>query len=258
MDHRIRKARDHFGIQKPDDWQRIRPEWIQGIDGVGPRTLDLLRLYLAGRGLTLQDDATPEFWQRNIQTASVGGQVSLIDNVKTEAFTVLIDAQEKQPWTFQGFPTIVPIKYQSLGPSHGDYTIAGYERSVHIERKSKADAQGTFTAPPDTERGERWRATLNFLAEIPCGAVVIECTMGEMLADIESRGKRSVATLRKVMHRQVLAWQCDFALPFIFCDHRRLAEASALQIMRRHWRAESGLRKRKSKPTIDEQIASLT
>ena len=55
IDHRIEKARAHFKISEPSDWCNIRPEWIRQLHGVGPRTVDLIRLYLAARGLTLKE-----------------------------------------------------------------------------------------------------------------------------------------------------------------------------------------------------------
>jgi len=261
LDHLIAKARDHFGCTTPEDWCDVRPEWVRGVHGCGPATLDHLRIYLAARGLTLKDDATPEFWQKNLQTAKIGGQISLVDEAVTETFTILIDSQEKQPWTFQGFrsgdkPLIVPIKWQSLGPSHGDYSIAGLDGRLHVERKSAKDALATFLCPPDTERGDRWRETMKFLASIECGAVVVEATIGQLLGLVQSHGKRTAETLRKQLHRWLLAWQHDLLLPFHFCDHRRLAEATALQVMRRYWK-QTNQRNRVEKVDIDAVIGEL-
>lgn len=239
IDHRIELAREHFGIREPSDWTDIRPEWIKQVRNVGPRTLDLIRLYLAARGLTLRDDATPEFWQRNLQTASIGGQVALTDNATTEEFTILIDQQEKQPWTFQGLgtqeaPLIVPYRWQSLGPTHGDYSVAGAERHVHVERKGLGDALGTFLS--HGERRDRWIATLEFLAEIPCGCVIIEATQGQCLASIVPRGKRSVIAMRNEFMGSVILWSSTYCIPFWFMDTRRLAERLAYKILKRGWK----------------------
>jgi hypothetical protein len=258
IDHRIEIARDHFKITKPDEWCEIRPEWIKQIHNVGPRTLDLIRLYLAARGLTLKDDATPEFWQRNLQTARIGGQVALVDNAITEEFTILIDSQEKQPWTFEGFtendrPVIVPHRWQSLGPSHGDYSVAGCEGYVHVERKSLEDALGTFLSHGD--RRERWLNTLRFLAEIPMGCIIVEATQGQCLAAIQSRGKRSVHALRNEFMGSVMSWSSDFLLSFWFIDTPRLSQRFAYRYLKRGWRkcTEQGVKK----ITAAEVIADL-
>lgn len=264
MDHRIRTARDYFGIVSPEDWQEIRPEWVRMVPGVGPRTLDLIRLYLAGRGLTLKDDATPLFWNKNLQTASIGGQVALVDNAVTEAFTVLIDSQEKQPWTFQGFkqgdvPVIQPIQWKSLGPTHGDYSVAGLESFVHIERKSIDDALGTFLS--HGERGDRWTATLEFLAEIPSGHVIVEGTRMQCINAIEPRGKRSKSALANEFVNKTIAWHRRYGLVVQFLDSRRLAEDWARRTMRDVWRHESGTRRytpaEQTHTSVDEAITAL-
>jgi len=245
LDHQISIARDHFGITSPEDWQSIRPEWITQLHGCGPATVDHLRIYLAARGMTLRDDATPGYWQQHLSHARIGGQVSSTDDAVVLPFTILIDTAEKKPYAFQGFTgdakeqrrgIIVPTEFRSLGPSHGDYSIDGYERMCHVERKSMADAQGTFLS--HGERRDRWLHTLAVLAEIPTAAIVIECTFGQLLANVESRGKRSKGTLAKTLHRQVLAWQEDYRIPFYFCDDRRFAEVTTLAIFRRFYRQQ--------------------
>ncbi len=239
LEHRIKIAAEHFGIREPSDWQAIRPEWVRQVPHVGPRTLDLIRLYLAGRGLTLKDDSTVEFWQSNLQTATIGGQVAIVDNAVTEDFTVLIDSQEKHPWTFQGLgtekqPLIVPYRWQSLGPSHGDYSVAGCEGFVHVERKSIEDALGTFLS--HGERRDRWIATLEFLASIEAGHVVIEGTQGQCLASMKPRGSRSLLALRNEFIGSVMSWWSEYRVPFWFIDSRRLAERYAWKLLRRGWR----------------------
>lgn len=259
LDNKIAKARDHFGIERPEDWSRVRPEWILRLDGVGQATLDHLRLYLAGRGITLRDDATPSYWQQHLETAQIGGQVAREDQAIVEPFTIFVDSMEQQPFTFQGFksfngrPRIVPIEYRALGPSHGDYSAAGLERDCHVERKSPGDALGTFLSWG--ERRDRWERTLAFLAEIPCAAIVVESSFGSLISSIESRGKRSKSHLRRELHRQVLAWSEDLRIPFHFCDDRRLAEATTLAIIERRWRTVHDLKKRSRQ--IREETSDL-
>jgi hypothetical protein len=57
-----------------------------------------------------------------------------------------------------------------------------------------------------------------------------------MIAGVEAYGSRSKANLQKTLHRQVLAWEQDFRVPFVFCDSRRLAEMTTLAILQRHYR----------------------
>ena len=260
MDHRIKLAREHFGIKKPDEWQKIRPEWIRAIPNVGPKTLDMIRIYLAMRGLTLLDDATVSFWMKNLQTATIGGQISLVDTSITEAFTILVDSQEKHPWTFQGFtendkPVIQPIKWQSLGPSHGDYSVAGCEYFVHVERKSIQDALGTFLS--HGERRDRWIQTLEFLAEIPHGHVVIEGTFGHCVAAIQPRGTRSKTALINEFIGSVMSWRHTYGLAIEFYDTRRIAEKISHRLLKRGWKFATE-QKTANVADAQELIESLT
>lgn len=261
MDGRIKKAADALGIQQVADWQSKRPEEVLAVKDCGPETLNHIRLYLAHRGLTLRDDSTPAFWQEHLESARIGGQLSPEDKATTVPFTILIDVQEKQPFTFTGItgdavdkyrPLIIPTMIASLGPTHGDYTIQGYEGQVHIERKGVGDAIGTFLS--HGERRDRWIATLDFLAGIETAAVVIEGTMAGCMRDIQARGKRSVGDLRKTFHRQVLAWSQDYRIPFHFCDSPRLAQLTAFAIMQRHFRHANGGGSKRGKRVVDPAL----
>lgn len=243
MERRIQIAAKHFGIEEPEDWANILPTQVLEVEECGPKTLDALRIYLAMRGLTLRNDETPLHWQETLGSTRIGAQVSKSDKAVTLPFTILIDTAEQQPFAFQGFnadadqdyrPLSVRTEPKYLGPSHGDYAIKGYEGWCHVERKGPGDAIGTFLS--QGERHDRWERTLEFLAEIPCAAVVIECSFGKMLSLVESRGKRSKSVLQKTLHCQVLAWEQDWRVPFIFCDSRRFAELTTLQILKRFYR----------------------
>lgn len=248
LDNKIKAIRDAFNINTLEGWALIKPSWITELHGVGPETLNHVRLYLAARGLTLRDDFSPDHWQEKLGKAKLGGSLTDQDKALLSTFVVLIDSKEQQPFTFEGTrtdsdqgckPLIVQKLIKDLGANHGDYSLDGYERAVHIERKGPGDAVSTFLAAPDTERGINWRKTLNFLAEIPTAAVVIECTRGQMLSLVESRGKRSKAALVKTLFRQVLAWEDDYRIPFIFCDDRRMAEMATLALLRRFYKHET-------------------
>lgn len=54
FDSKMELLRFHFGIKKLEDWQEVLPASILSVDGVGPQTLNQIRLHLAGKGLTLE------------------------------------------------------------------------------------------------------------------------------------------------------------------------------------------------------------
>lgn len=242
LDKKIQEAASHFGITCPEDWQQVPVAWLRQVPNVGPSTIDHLRIYLAARGMTLKDDATPEYWQRNLSAAKIGTTIAVTDKAVSLPFTILVDSREQHPFTFQGHlsdadqqnrPLLVPVEHTHLGDSHGDYAIKGMD-DCFIERKSLDDAQGTFLSHGD--RRDAWMATLEFLASCKTAAIIIEASYKRYCFDIVPRGSRDKRTLAVTLHRQVLAWQNDYRVPFIFCDDRRFAEETTLQIMRRHYR----------------------
>lgn len=245
---RFERIRETLGISKLDDWQAVTPESILAIDDVGPQTLNLLRLHLAAKGLTLRGDQTPTYWQSHLAESRVGTvQLSDEDRSIVCPFTVLIDEQEKIPFDFLGItsdaddgkrPLIVEKQYGTIGPTRGDYTIVGVQPGeCHVERKSLDDAMSTILGWG--ERRERFERTLSFLSSCRSSAVVVECSFGELISSAESRGKKTKQENQKILHRQVLAWQTDYTVPWIFCDVRRLAELTTFQILRRYWKKHS-------------------
>lgn len=242
FDSRLEQLCECFGIQKPDDWCNVRVADIRKIHGVGDGLINHLRLHLASRGLTLLNDGAPEKWQELLSRSSVNTKADF--KPKVTPFQIIIDVQEKQPFTFSGIqsdstdgkrvPVHVLTETKALGPSHGDYSLVGFEDEVSIERKSLHDALSTFLS--HGERRERFEKTLEHLANTPYAAVVIECSIGTLIANVKSRGARSEDVLGRTLHRQILAWAEDYRVPFHFFDDRRLAEVSTFHILRRAWK----------------------
>lgn len=271
----IDQIRHHFGIQKIEDWQTVKPEWLLRFEGVGPVTLDHIRLYLAARNLTLLEDQTPEFWNEKLATVRIGKTLSYDDLTVHAPFRILIDTREQLPFTFDGISAdvtetpsdmarmvkigeidqseiklAVPTRFKSLGNSMGDYSIEGYQGECNVERKSIEDAHGTFLGWG--ERRERFETELENLAAMEAAAVVVECSFGQLLAEAPSRGKKTASENRKILHRQVLSWQQTYRVPWIFCDTRRLAEITTYRIFHRFWKKRIA-----SKPVVVDTVFEM-
>lgn len=156
---------------------------------------------------------------------------------------ILIDVMEQHPWTFQGIRAdashggqVLHVETQrvALGPTWGDYSLASYQGRCHIERKSVEDAHSTILGWG--ERRERFMRELTNLSTLECSAVVVECSLQHLIATAPAHGKKSAAENAKILFRQVLAWQQDFRVPWLFCDGRRMAEIAAYRILERFWR----------------------
>lgn len=258
FDRAINNIRHQLGIHTLTDWQTVKPEWILKLPNVGPVTLDHIRLYLAAKDITLLDDETPEYWNQKLATR-VGKTLSYDDLSIQAPFTVIADTREQHPFTFQDIrpdaseipndlklmiksgeieksevTITVPIRRKSLGNSMGDYSIEGHQGHCNIERKSMEDAQSTILGW-DGGR-DRFEAELTNLAAMDTAAVVVECSLGMMLATAKQRGKKTAAENRKILHRQVMSWQQQFRIPWFFCDTRALAEVTTYRILHRYWK----------------------
>lgn len=239
LDSKVMLLRQRFSINKVSDWGRVTPAQVLGTPGVAEATLNHLRLHLASHGITLQDDQTPKFWQSKLYETKLGTlQVSEQDRSVVCPFTVIVDSQEKYPYEFAGFltddgsrPIIVTQEVRSLGASHGDYSMIGFEGECHVERKSIEDARSTILGWGD--RRERFESTLEFLSQVWMSAVVVEAPFHELIASAESRGKKSAKENQRILFRQVIAWQIDYQVPWVFCQDRRMAELATFRIMRR-------------------------
>jgi hypothetical protein len=251
LDSRIAAIREHFGIKKPEDWKAIAPDEIVSIENIGPQTLNHLRLHLANRGLTLKDDETPIHWQTNLDALRGTSQISDTDKAIVCPFTILVDADEKHPFTFTGIradakqnnrPMAIRTTAKHLGNSHGDYSVEGLEGWVHIERKAESDVQGTVLGWGD--RRERFVRTLEYLAELPSSAVIVECSFAQAIATCRDTPNKSSKENQKIFFRQTLAWMDDFRVPWIFCDDRRMAEVTTFRWLERQWRKQAAERKR--------------
>ncbi len=254
LDSKITSVKHHFGIFETDDWKSVRPEWILGLDGIGQVTLDHIRLYLSARNITLRDDHTPEYWQQRLSDARIGhtmgddeeGQ----DRTDIAPFTILVDTLEQHPFGFHGIaqdadrgnrPLFVPKEFKHLGTSMGDYSIVGYEGRAHVERKSLADATSTILGWG--ERRERFVRELENLSQMECSLVVVEGTLGALVEFVKNsppgRGRKTPDENAKIIYRQILAWQQDYRVPWIFCDSRQLAEITTFRTLERFWRKQN-------------------
>lgn len=282
LDSKLQSLKDHFGITQPTDWQSVSPSWVLSLDGIGPATLDYLRLNLAARGLTLKDDRTPEYWQQHLKHTRVGGATLGNEEISDDVdrgvicpFTVLIDTAEQHPFTFQGFyadaadkhrPLVVATEFTALGrhpDSLGDYSLSAGCGRCHVERKSLQDAHGTILGWDG--RRERFERELENLSQIEAGLVVVESSFCDLIRLAPARGKRTAAQNAKALFRSVIAFQQDFRVPWQFCENRRLAEQVTFRWLERWHRncvedrkaEEKRLKKMNGRESVEQELAAL-
>lgn len=297
LDSKITSLKRYFGIVSPDDWQAVEPAAILAQDGIGPATLDYIRLNLAMRGLALRNDRTPEYWRQRLGNITTGGTVlgneDFADDDELKArldvgvlnpFVIFVDSAETHPFTFQGLkadaaihgdkvagrPLVVPVESRSLGrhpESLGDYTLDGFIGRCHIERKSLADAHSTILGFADDHRA-RFESELANLNEIETSRVVVESSWETFLLQAPVYGRRSQKQNAKTLHRSVISWQEKFPkVQWHFAGNRRLAEVYTFTVLATFYRhrldekkAEAVKRrpvKVKKEIEVDAEVASL-
>ncbi|MFO7861007.1 MAG: ERCC4 domain-containing protein [Desulfosalsimonas sp.] len=126
-------------------------------------------------------------------------------------FKIYIDTREQQPYRFDRWQ----VETERTGLSTGDYSLAGFDDRVGIERKSLDDLIGCLMGK-DRQRFEkelaRGRAYELF-------AVVIEAGMDDI-----ARGRYKSKMKPEACLQSVTAFYIRYQVPFLFCGNRAGAE----------------------------------
>jgi hypothetical protein len=149
--------------------------------------------------------------------------------------TVVIDTREQHPYAFAHIPAdayqgegLLAVRTEVRTLRSGDYSLAGYEARVAVERKSKADLFGTIGQ--GRERFERELARLNGMQ---FASVVVEAEWSEIFRDPPPHTQ----VLPKTINRSVLAWKQRFPrVHWELWPGRAAAEAITFRILERFWK----------------------
>jgi DNA excision repair protein ERCC-4 len=148
---------------------------------------------------------------------------------------VVVDTREQHPYTFARIPAdayqgegLLSIRTEVRTLKSGDYSLAGYEHRVAVERKSKADLFGTVGQ--GRERFERELARLNGMQ---FAAVVVEAEW----SDIRHNPPPHTQVTPKTIFRSVIAWEQRFLrVHWHFEECRESAEAATFRVLERFWK----------------------
>jgi len=135
---------------------------------------------------------------------------------KTPPFTIVCDTREQDGYDFTGLASI------RAGLPTGDYSLAGFENRVAVERKNKSDAWNCVAG--DRPRFER---CLERLAALERAAIVIECDL------------RDFAVRPAYIHRvtpatavgSYVSWSCKYRIPVFWCDTKAYAERITVRFL---------------------------
>ena len=156
-------------------------------------------------------------------------------------FTILIDGREKAPYRFDGIradagqqhrPIVVATEWARL--KTGDYTIAGMENEVCVERKSLADLYSTLGQ--HRERFEREHQRMAAIVETGGSTIVV--VEADWEAAIHWPPERSQLP-PKVVFRTALSWQVRYRVPWHFLPDRRFSELFTFRFLEKFWKLKS-------------------
>jgi ERCC4-type nuclease len=123
--------------------------------------------------------------------------------------TIVIDSREQEPYSFD--PRLAATVRRAL--QAGDYSIAGLEDQVAVERKSLDDFVSTVI-----HRRRRFREELRKLSHYRAACVVVEAELLDLL------GKRYRGEARpEAVVGSTLSILLDYGVPVMFCGNRQAA-----------------------------------
>ena len=162
-----------------------------------------------------------------------------------QPLSIVSDSREQAPFRFEGFACTVEIGTLAAG----DYSVAGFERRVAVERKELQDLIGCLGA--DRERFQRELARLR---GYDCAAVVVEAPVMAL------RTGRYLGRLDAgAAWQTVLAFSMRYRIPFIFCADRADAEAVTFDLLRHYardrWRELQALTAAQTISNSGQQVA---
>jgi ERCC4-type nuclease len=150
-----------------------------------------------------------------VQDSSDRGTVLSAD--ERTAPCVIIDSREPPHtrYRFDGLPSRVAALHT------GDYSLAGYEDRVVVERKEHSDAYSCCGA-----NRARFVRCLERLAALDRAAIVIEAS----LADFSIPPPRTRIDARQAVGSYI-SWSCTYRIPVFFCGTREYAERVTLRFL---------------------------
>lgn len=134
-----------------------------------------------------------------------------------EPLTIVVDSREQRPWTFGGYPVAVV----RAGLRSGDYSLAGHEGEIALERKSLDDLVQSLSHGRD-----RFEREVERLSAMSFAAVLVEASA----QDVVERKYKSEMLPQSVL-QSAFAWMVRYKVPVLWCGSRPHAEYTAFGLL---------------------------
>ncbi|MCL5103675.1 MAG: hypothetical protein M1133_06115 [Armatimonadetes bacterium] len=139
-----------------------------------------------------------------------------------EPVTVIVDTREQEPYSF---PSRLFVVERRALPA-GDYSLAGLERVVAVERKTAEDFVHTIIRDRD-----RFRKELLKLAEYDRACVVVEAGLDDLLSGVYRSGAHPSSVVGAALSIII-----DYDVPVYFCSDRQCARRFVEEYLLRYYR----------------------
>ncbi|MDK9699078.1 MAG: hypothetical protein OEM52_02860 [bacterium] len=140
----------------------------------------------------------------------------------SERLSIIVDTREQHPFEFD------PVRVETIrmALSAGDYSLAGFEPMVSVERKSLEDYISSVI-----KSQQRFLREVEKLAAMPYKCVVVEGDLVDIQQHRYHSGVHPSAVLGATMMLLV-----DFGVPVLFCSNRQIACAVTEAFLLRAWK----------------------
>ena len=139
--------------------------------------------------------------------------------------TIIVDTREQQPYEF----LCGRVRVERRALPAGDYSLAGLEHSVAVERKTAEDFVSTVIRDRD-----RFRKELVKLAEYDHACVVVEANLDDIFSGDYRCGAHPNSVFGAAMSIII-----DYGVPVYFCSNRQIARRFVEEYLLRCLRKEN-------------------
>jgi len=133
---------------------------------------------------------------------------------------IIIDTREQRPYDFGD------IKAEKKKLDSGDYSVAGFEDRIAIERKTVEDLIGTFI-----KRREAFYAELRRLQDYDATCIIVEGSLKDIYGKKYVSSISPIAVMGTIMHILI-----EMKIPIHFCGNRQCAREFVIAYLIKAWR----------------------
>ena len=141
-------------------------------------------------------------------------------------FTIIIDTREQRPYTFQNIKP-EPPEMIIQGLTTGDYSVAGLEDRICVERKSINDFLGSVGC-----NRKRFEKEFQRMANMQYAALVLEFDFKTLFLNPPARSKMNI----KAAFRTVKSWSIKYGVCIWPMFNRKSAEKVTYLILEKFYK----------------------